>query len=72
MWVIERHAGDGIQIGDEIQVRVLDIDGDTVRLGIDAPRDIAVRAFNRAQPADAPNGRQDNAGPAASRDEGDE
>jgi carbon storage regulator len=40
--VLTRRAGESIVIGDEVRVVVLDVRGDTVRLGIDAPRSIQV------------------------------
>jgi carbon storage regulator len=42
MLVLTRRSGEGIVIGDEIQIRVLAIDGDRVRLGIDAPQQVSV------------------------------
>lgn len=43
MLVLSRRVGDSVVIGDDVVVTVLDIRGDVVRLGIDAPRDVAVR-----------------------------
>jgi carbon storage regulator len=40
--VLTRRAGESIVIGDEVRVVVLDVRGDTVRLGIDAPRSVQV------------------------------
>ena len=42
MLVLTRRANQSIVIGDGITVTVLEIRGDQVRLGIDAPREIAV------------------------------
>jgi carbon storage regulator len=42
MLVITRKAGDRVQIGDDITVTLLEITGSSVRLGIDAPAEIAV------------------------------
>lgn len=42
MLVLTRRAGESIVIGDDIKVVVLDVHGDTVRIGIDAPRSIQV------------------------------
>jgi carbon storage regulator len=42
MLVLSRHRDEAIMIGDEIVVTVVDIRGDKVRLGIDAPSDIPV------------------------------
>ena len=42
MLVLTRRAGESIVIGDDVRVVVLDVHGDTVRLGIDAPRSVQV------------------------------
>lgn len=42
MLVLTRRAGESIVIGDDVRVVVLDVRGDTVRLGIDAPRSVQV------------------------------
>jgi carbon storage regulator len=40
--VLTRRAGESVVIGDDVRVVVLDVRGDTVRLGIEAPRSIQV------------------------------
>ena len=42
MLVLTRHANQSIMIGHDIVVTVLEVRGDQVRLGIRAPRHIAV------------------------------
>ncbi len=42
MLVLTRRLGEIIRIGDEISIRVLDIQRGQVRVAIDAPRDIPV------------------------------
>ena len=42
MLVLQRRAGQSIKIGDDIEVVVLEVSGDHVRLGIAAPREIRV------------------------------
>ena len=42
MLVLTRKSNQSIMIGDDIEVSVLSVAGDKVRIGIDAPRDIAV------------------------------
>ena len=42
MLVITRKAGDRVQIGDDITVTLLEITGSSVRIGIDAPAEVAV------------------------------
>jgi carbon storage regulator len=42
MLVLSRHRDESIIIGDDIVITIVDIRGDKVRLGIDAPQDIPV------------------------------
>lgn len=42
MLVLSRKKGEVIKIGKEITVTVVDIRGDVIRLGIDAPRNFTV------------------------------
>jgi carbon storage regulator len=42
MLVLTRKTNQSIMIGDSIEVSILSVSGDKVRIGIDAPRDIAV------------------------------
>jgi len=42
MLVLSRHKDEGIMIGDDIKITVVDIRGDKVRLGIEAPTNISV------------------------------
>ncbi len=42
MLVLTRHIDEAIVIGDEIEVVVVDVRGDRVRLGINAPKEISV------------------------------
>lgn len=42
MLVLSRRANQAIVIGPDIVIRVLDIRGDQVRIGVDAPRSVAV------------------------------
>jgi carbon storage regulator len=42
MLVLSRHRDQSIMIGDDVVVTIVDIRGDKVRLGINAPQDIPV------------------------------
>ena len=42
MLVLTRRPNQSIMIGDDIVVTVLEVKGDQIRLGIDAPKDVAV------------------------------
>lgn len=40
MLIIPREKNEGLMIGDHIAITVLDVRGDTVRLGIECPKEI--------------------------------
>lgn len=42
MYILGRRVGDGVIIGDNIIVKIVRIEGNKIRIGIDAPRDIPV------------------------------
>ena len=42
MLVLSRQKDESIMIGDDVEITIVDVRGDKVRLGITAPRDIAV------------------------------
>lgn len=54
MLVLTRKLGEQIQIGDTITITVVRIDGDRIRLGIEAPQDVPVmRAELKEEPEKA-------------------
>ncbi|MCF6138753.1 carbon storage regulator CsrA [Pseudalkalibacillus berkeleyi] len=42
MLVLTRKPNESIQIGEEIEIKVLGIDGDQIKIGIDAPKNIDI------------------------------
>lgn len=42
MLVLTRKPGQSIKIGDRVEVQVLSVAGEKVRLGITAPRDVSI------------------------------
>jgi len=42
MLILTRRAGETIMVGDEVTITVLGIKGNQVRLGVNAPKEIAV------------------------------
>ncbi len=42
MLILTRRVGETLMVGDEVSVTVLGVKGNQVRLGVNAPRDVAV------------------------------
>ena len=42
MLILTRKSGEGIRIGDAVTIRIIEIRGNQVRLGVDAPKNISV------------------------------
>ncbi|HMM44564.1 MAG: carbon storage regulator CsrA [Pseudomonadota bacterium] len=42
MLILTRRVGETVMVGDEITITVLGVKGNQVRLGINAPKDVAV------------------------------
>jgi len=42
MLILTRRVGESLMIGDNVTVTVLGVKGNQVRIGVDAPKDIAV------------------------------
>ncbi len=42
MLILTRRIGETLMIGDDVTVAVLDVKGNQVRIGIDAPKDVSV------------------------------
>lgn len=63
MLVLTRRQGEAIVIGDNVVVRIVELKGDQVRLGIEAPRSVVVHREEIAEEIRAENlaARQANA-----------
>lgn len=42
MLVLSRKENETIKIGDDIEIRILEVKGDTVRIGIEAPKTVDI------------------------------
>lgn len=42
MLVLSRKPNETIKIGDDIEIRILEVKGDTIRIGIEAPKTIDI------------------------------
>ena len=70
MLVLSRHRDECIMIGDDVMITVVDIRGDKVRLGIDAPKTIPVHRQEVYDAIKRENKKSSNIGPAETRDIG--
>ncbi|WP_392486347.1 carbon storage regulator CsrA [Haloimpatiens sp. FM7315] len=42
MLVVKRKKGESIVIGDNIEISIVEVDGGSVKIAIDAPRDVTI------------------------------
>ncbi len=42
MLVLTRKVGESVKIGNDIELKILSMDGEQIKLGIDAPKEIAI------------------------------
>jgi len=68
MLVLSRHRDESIIIGDDIVITVVDIRGDKVRLGINAPVEIPVHRQEVYEAIQRENKQAAQMDPAAARD----
>jgi carbon storage regulator len=42
MLVLARRTNESLMLGDDIEIKILSVDGDTVRIGIEAPKSTVI------------------------------
>ncbi|MFT7629615.1 MAG: carbon storage regulator [Mariniblastus sp.] len=70
MLVLSRHRDESIMIGDNVMITIVDIRGDKVRLGIDAPQEIPVHRQEVYDAIKRENEKASRLGPSETRDIG--
>lgn len=62
MLILTRRVGETLMIGDEMTVTVLGVKGNQVRIGVNAPKDVAVHReeiYDKIQKSDSEEGEED-------------
>ena len=73
MLILTRRVGETVMIGNDVTVTVLGVKGNQVRVGVNAPRDVAVHReeiFERIKREEQDGGGTTSAHPAAARTSG--
>ena len=70
MLVLTRKPGQSIMIGDGVEVQVLSVAGEKVRLGITAPRDVSIFRNEVYERIESEQGREQGRGGGDKEEEG--
>ena len=64
MLILTRRVGETLMIGDEVTITVLGVKGNQVRLGVNAPKDVAVHREEIFERIRAEESAKDSADPS--------
>lgn len=70
MLVLSRHRDESIMIGDDVMITIVDIRGDKVRLGIDAPPEVPVHRQEVYEAIKRENAKSSKISPSETKDLG--
>ena len=70
MLVLSRHRDESIMIGDDIVITIVDIRGDKVRFGLDAPQEVPVHRQEVYDAIKRENQKSSRLGPSETKDIG--
>jgi carbon storage regulator len=62
MLILTRRVGETLMVGDEVTVTVLGVKGNQVRIGVNAPKEVAVHREEIYERIKAEQGEADNTG----------
>ena len=66
MLILTRRVGESLMIGDDVTITVLGVKGNQVRIGVNAPKEVAVHReeiLNRIEEASAESGPESSSDP---------